>query len=136
MARLMREMRATWRRVARDRAGRRFVNHYRRAQKDRSRTTMALRLTAGTLLTAAGVFMWFVPGPGWLFVLFGLAMFATLWRRLAELLDSTELGLRAQGRGARRWWRSAAPAARAMVVVAALAVVAGVGSAAAWIVLG
>src|SRR5262245_31844693 len=81
------ELREMWRRFARAQPGERFVNHHREAQRTNSVAKRVVRLTLGTILTAAGMTMWFTPGPGWLLVLFGLAMFAAESSRLALVLD-------------------------------------------------
>jgi hypothetical protein len=88
----------------------------------------------GIMLLALGVFLWFVPGPGWLFVFFGLAMFAGESRALATFLDKVELRLRAWIAGAKRFWRRAHAGVKAAIAGAGLAIV-GVVCYGAWIIL-
>jgi len=77
--------------------GRRFVEEHDRVA-DRSRVTRVGVIFLGSVLIGAGVVMLFIPGPGLLAMLFGLALIATSWRRLAAWLDLGELRMRA-------WWR-------------------------------
>ena len=117
-----------------DKPGRRFVRHYRRLRQKRSVAKTVVRTAIGTVMTLTGVVLWFLPGPGWLFVLFGLAMFAGESRRVACILDLAEVLVRAAWRRVRRWWRGKTPPVRAAAIITALAVVVGLGSAAAWVV--
>lgn len=135
MATTIQHLKKAWRVFARDEPGQRFIRHYRRSQRNRSWAKTAARLALGTLLTAAGMMMWVLPGPGWLFVVFGLAMFASESRMLSDLLDRAELVVRAQLRRILMWWRSASLALRAAAVMAVAAIVAGLGSAAAWMTI-
>src|SRR5262245_61786646 len=88
----------SWRALRRARPGERFLQHYRRAQRERSPARTALRLVLGAGLTAGGVALWFLPGPGWLLVTFGMAMFASESRWLAKSLDRFEVLLRTSAR--------------------------------------
>jgi hypothetical protein len=73
--------------------GRRFIDEHDRVE----RSTVARVSVAGLgiLLIGAGVVMLFIPGPGILAILFGLALVATTWRRLATWMDLGELRIRA-----------------------------------------
>jgi len=120
-----------WRLLSRDQPGYRFVNHFRRTQRDRSIAPRVARAALGVVLVAMGVVMVFAPGPGWLFVFFGLGMFASESCVLARFLDRTEVAARAVARRLRLRWRIASVSAKAAAVVGVLAVV-GLGSAALW----
>lgn len=133
---LLHEVRAELRRFARDPAGRRFLRHHERAARKRTLLRTVVRMTLGTIATAAGVVMWFVPGPGWLFVFFGMALFAGESRWLAGGLDRFELFARAQGHQAQRAWRDASLAARAALLAGVGAISIGATAAAAWLVWG
>jgi hypothetical protein len=103
-------VRRGWRVFANDPPGQRFMSQYVRSQRQRSPVRTAVRIGLGALLTACGMVMWFLPGPGWLLVAFGMAMFASEMRGLARALDRAEVALRAGWRRFRRWWRAASPA--------------------------
>jgi len=49
----------------------------------------------GILLIAGGIVMLFIPGPGILAIVFGMALVATAWRRLAKWMDIGEVRIRA-----------------------------------------
>jgi hypothetical protein len=74
--------------------GRRFVDEHDRVV-DRSRVARVGVIFLGSVLFGAGVVMLFIPGPGLLAILFGLALIATGWRRLAAWLDLGEVRMRA-----------------------------------------
>ena len=131
MATLAQKLSKEWWLFTRDAPGQRFVNHYRRSRRDRSVGKSVVRLALGVVLTAAGVVMWFIPGPGWLFVVFGMAMFAGESRGLSGFLDGTEVSVRAQAHRIRLRCDAAPPLLKALAVFAALAAV-GLGSAAVW----
>jgi hypothetical protein len=80
-----------------DEPGGRFANHHKRANRS-GLAKRVLRIVFGTVLVAAGIFMLFVPGPGLLAMLFGVALFAGESQRLAERMDRLEVW-------ARRTWQ-------------------------------
>lgn len=127
MASIVETVKSEWRRFGRDSPGLRFVRRYERLQRNRSAGKVAARVGVGILLVAGGVFFWFFPGPGWLLVLFGLAMFAGHWRALATALDTVELTLRRWVRVAHGWWTHAPVFVKTLVVVLVGALAAGVG---------
>ena len=102
-------IRNSWRSFARDQPGQRFMHHHHRSQRERSIAKTVLRIALGTGLTVGGVLLWFLPGPGWLLIMFGMAMFASESSRLAGFLDRMEMILRAQLQRLRLWWRAASP---------------------------
>jgi hypothetical protein len=121
-------VRDEWRRFASDLPGHRFVRRHQRIQdKNSGRAAIAARLVLGVLLVAGGVFLWFFPGPGWLLVFFGLAMFAGYWQGLARFLDKLEVSLRRLLASGRRFWARAPVLTKALVVVVASAMVAALG---------
>jgi hypothetical protein len=73
--------------------GHRFVDEHDEIAH-RSRPVRAGLAALGAVLIAAGVVMLFIPGPGLLAILFGLALTATSWRRLASWLDLAEIRIR------------------------------------------
>ena len=84
---VVQKVKEEWGRFKRDEPGKRFIGHYHRAQKNKSVGKTVLSILVGLVLLGAGIFMWFVPGPGWLFVFFGLAMFAGQSQVIARFLD-------------------------------------------------
>ncbi|HUQ04515.1 MAG TPA: PGPGW domain-containing protein [Kofleriaceae bacterium] len=86
-----------WKSFKEDEAGERFSNHHRRAQRKGLAGRIA-RVAIGALLIAGGIFLLFVPGPGLLVMLFGVALLAGESRWLAERMDRLEIA-------ARRTWR-------------------------------
>ena len=104
---VVQKVKEEWGRFKRDEPGKRFIGHYHRAQKNKSVGKTVLSILVGLVLLGAGIFMWFVPGPGWLFVFFGLAMFAGQSQVIARFLDRVELKLRAWGGWIKRFWRRA-----------------------------
>jgi hypothetical protein len=73
--------------------GHRFVDEH-----DRVEHSMPARIGVaglGIVLIAGGIVMLFIPGPGILAILFGVALVATTWRRLAALMDLGEVRIRA-----------------------------------------
>jgi len=97
---------------AHDKPGQRFIRHHRRLRQHRSPLRTFLRIAAGTVLTAVGVLLWFLPGPGWLFVFFGVALFTAESRTLACFLDRAEVAAREQAQRVRRWWHAHRHAAK------------------------
>jgi hypothetical protein len=89
-------LKQAWRSFADERPGQRFMQHHRRARQQRSTFKRVLRIGLGAALTAGGIVFWFLPGPGSLLVLFGMAMFAGESRPLAHFMDRAELFIRAQ----------------------------------------
>jgi hypothetical protein len=106
MTEIVHRMTRGWRELARDEPGRRFINHYCRSQRRYSLRSTAARIALGAVLMLVGMALWFLPGPGWLFVILGLAMLAGEFRALAQLLDRAECTVREQAHRMRRWWRA------------------------------
>ena len=131
MGTIVEEAKREWRLLSRDQPGYRFVNQFRRTQRDRSIAPRVARVALGVVLVAIGVVMLFAPGPGWLFVFLGLGMFASESCALARFLDRTEVVMRALAQRLRQWWRRASVPIKAAAVVGVLAAV-GLGSAAVW----
>lgn len=110
-----------WRAFKDDEPGERFQHQHDRMQKQ-SRGMRIAHAAAGGLLTLAGIVLLFIPGPGLLVMLFGLALLAGLSKTLAKLLDRAEPPLRHQAQLMRRGWNHLAGAAK--VGLGALALVA------------
>lgn len=76
--------------------GTRFRRHHERVQHE-SVAARAAYVVIGLVLVAAGIVMLFVPGPGILAILFGLALIGGVSGRIADRMDRTETRTRI-------WW--------------------------------
>ena len=94
-----------WRAFKRDQPGKRFRNQ-RRRMRNGPRSLMIAQVVLGVILVAGGGVLLFVPGPGLLFIVFGLALIAGLSKRLAGLLDRLEPPVRRVAIAARDRWRA------------------------------
>ena len=90
--------RREWRCFRDDTPGQRFSNHHRREHRSSSKAARILRVVVGAVLIAGGVVMLFIPGPGLLAILFGVALVAGESNWLASRMDRVEVW-------ARRSWR-------------------------------
>jgi hypothetical protein len=118
---VVQKMKEEWGKFKHDEPGKRFISHYQRAQKERSPGRTAVRIGVGIVLIAGGVFLLFVPGPGWLFIFFGLAMFAGVSRAIATFLDKAEIRLRTWFSWLKRFWRRAHVGIKTAIAGGALA---------------
>ncbi|HWM84806.1 MAG TPA: PGPGW domain-containing protein [Kofleriaceae bacterium] len=95
-----------WKLLRKDPPGERFRNHHRRLHEPGYKLLRVLALLFGPLLAVGGLVMLFIPGPGLLFIVFGLALLAGQSRRLAGWLDRAEPRVRrVLGRARDRWQR-------------------------------
>ncbi|HEU4611640.1 MAG TPA: PGPGW domain-containing protein [Kofleriaceae bacterium] len=85
--------------------------------RHRPRRHSALALGLGIVLLAGGVVLLFIPGPGLLLILFGLALVASHSERLSRLLDRAEPALRRSGRRAKLRWQAAPSRAKVGLVL-------------------
>lgn len=122
---MLESARHEWHCFREDRPGKRFANHHERAHRSPSKAKRVARIAVGALLLAGGVAMLFIPGPGLLVMLFGVALFAGESKRLASLLDRAEVWTR-------DWWKHASMPMRVGVVGAAALVAAAVVGWMAW----
>ena len=113
--------RGEWRRFRDDPPGRRFRNYRRRLREHGSRALRACGIVCGALLVVAGIAMCFLPGPGVVTLLLGLAMFGGESRRLAGWLDRLEPWLRDKIAAVGRWWRRRSLLSRGALVCLAMA---------------
>lgn len=88
-----------WRTFRDDEPGDRFANHHRRAHRSTSKVVRGVRILIGAVLFVGGIVLLFVPGPGLLLMLFGVALFAGESAWVAERMDRAEIGTR------KRWRR-------------------------------
>ena len=113
-----------WHAFKQDEPGKRFVHQHERMQKE-GRGLFVAMLALGIALLVGGVILLFIPGPGLLLIVFGLALVAGVSETLAKLLDRAEPPLRRVAARAQAWWKRASWPARLAVVIPALAVAAG-----------
>jgi hypothetical protein len=120
------DMKREWHRFKHDRPGQRFENHRQRMQQH-SRAHKIARGTAGFALVAIGIVFCFLPGPGLLGVVFGLALLAGMSRWLSHRLDRIEPRMRDGLHRANGWWHALSTQRRALLVgCAAITLAAGV----------
>ena len=85
----------SWQRFKADPPGQRFQQQFkRRHEVARTLLQKALVVGGGVLLTGVGIFLFFLPGPGVLFVLLGAVLIAQQSVTVARGLDWTEIRLR------------------------------------------
>ena len=119
-ASIVERARHEWRRFRDDQPGRRFRHYRTRLHQHGSRALRILGLSVGILLVFAGIAMCFLPGPGAVTILLGLAMLGGESRRLAGWLDRLEPWLRRRGAAARRWWKRRSLLSRGALVALAM----------------
>ena len=110
-----------WRRFRDDAPGRRFRNYHTRLHEHGSRTLRVLGILCGVVLVAAGIAMCFLPGPGLITILLGLAMFGGESRRMARWLDHREPPMRRKAKAAGRWWKRRSLLSRGVMIALAMA---------------
>ena len=125
---MLETIKRSWQRFKADQPGQRFQQQFkRRHEVARTPLQKALVVGAGVLLTGVGILLFFLPGPGVLFVLLGTVLIAQQSVTVARGLDWTEIRLRkllAQGFGA---WRRFSAALKILLVGLAVVAAAAVG---------
>jgi hypothetical protein len=118
-------LRESWRTLRVGSPGRRFEEAYRARQRRRKGAAgfRWLVKATGILLVIAGLAIGWLPGPGGVVAVVGVALLATEFRGFALLLDRMELALRGLWR---RAWKRASVARRALVVLGAATALASV----------
>lgn len=106
-----------------DSPGRRFTNHHERTHKSASRGKDVARVAIGLGLIIGGIVLLFIPGPGMLLILFGVALFAGQSQRLAALLDRGEVWARDRWRRMSHGSRVALIAASSLVAAVTVTLV-------------
>ena len=116
------DVKVEWQHFRHDPPGERFRNH-RDRMKRRSKKHAAAAVCVGVLLLAGGVVLLFMPGPGLLLIVFGLALIASHSRRLADVLDRVEPKLHRAAHRTKDHWQ-ALPGRAKLGVILALAMLA------------
>lgn len=89
-------LRRDWRLLRGSAPGSRFEERYRRRRREPPPAALSriFRIALGIVLVPVGIFLWFVPGPGWLTIFLGLALLAVDSKTLSRFLDWMELRIR------------------------------------------
>ena len=117
------EMKREWRRFKHDRPGQRFENH-RKRMEDSPHWKRVLRAIAGFALVIVGIVFCFLPGPGLLGVVFGLALLAGMSRWLSHQMDRAEPRIRHGIHRSQDWWHHLSTGRRALLTGSAAIVLA------------
>lgn len=128
------KLESQWRAFKHDEPGHRFEHQHERMKKQGKGLLVGAAIVGG-LLVAAGIVLLFIPGPGLLVSIFGLALVAGVSGRLARVLDRIEPPVRRAAKRAKRWWaRASTPTKVALIAIAvALAGAAASGAYRVWI---
>ena len=90
-------LRRRWQRIKQIPPGKRFQERYyyrQNKRQQRSRLQKIALMLFGVAVILVGMFLWFVPGPGWLTIFVGAAIIAGESLTVARLLDWVEVKLR------------------------------------------
>jgi len=129
----------SWQLFKKSKPGDRFqVRYYSRRLRGHGRFApiRIFNIGFGSALVIVSAFFGWAPGPGLVTLFIGLAMVAGELLPVARLLDWAEVKLRKLGRWARRVWKGAPPAAKALIVLAILTCVAVLGYGAYYLLFG
>jgi Putative transmembrane protein (PGPGW) len=102
-------IRREWKDLRGDEPGQRFRHHYERLHRPQYRKLRMLALFVGPFLAVGGVVMLFIPGPGLLFIVFGLALLGGQSTKLAGWLDRGEPPVRRGFSRLRARWKKLRP---------------------------
>jgi len=92
---MLRHLKQSWQRFQSGLPGRRFQQQFRLRQRFRSGAARKVFfISAGILLSAVGIFLLFVPGPGILTLLIGAVLIAQQSSMAARAFDRIEIRLR------------------------------------------
>lgn len=90
------ELKKDWQILKSEAPGRRFEERYRyrRYEAPSPPAWRIAKIVVGALLIPVGIALWFLPGPGWLTIIAGLALLAGQSRWTSRLLDGAEVRIR------------------------------------------
>lgn len=120
---MFKALKEEWAKFKGSEPGTRFIEYHRRVKKASTRSRV-LRIALGLVLFGVGVLMLFIPGPGLLFMVFGLACFGGESAWISIRLDKLELKARAAWKWLKRKWNAMPTRGKVATVVVALAVAA------------
>lgn len=115
------EMKQEWQLFKHDEPGHRFINHRDRMQK-RSKVLNVAGLVLGIALIAGGIVFCFLPGPGTVLIVFGLALVGARWARMARLMDRAEPKLRHFFHRQQHRWHAMSGSAKVSLMLALAAI--------------
>jgi hypothetical protein len=123
------EVKQEWKSFKHDEPGARFRNH-RERMKEKPRGHSVVAIAIGVLLVAGGVVLLFMPGPGSLLIVFGVALIASHSKKLSAIMDRAEPKLRRLARRGKHKWQAMHGRAKLGIILALglLAVAAGLGA--------
>jgi hypothetical protein len=110
-----------WHAFKADPPGVRFRNQYRRMQSN-GRAAFVGLIAIGAVLVLGGVALLFVPGPGLLLIVFGLALLTGVSKRLARVMDRIEPPVRRLAGRAKAAWKRAPVPVKLLLGFAAIAI--------------
>jgi ferric-dicitrate binding protein FerR (iron transport regulator) len=110
------EVKQEWQHFKDDAPGERFRKH-RDRMKQKSKKHSAVAIGLGVLLLAGGVVLLFMPGPGLLFIVFGVALVGSHSKKLSDLMDRSEPKLRRAGRRTKHRWEALPGRAKLGVII-------------------
>jgi hypothetical protein len=115
------KLESQWKAFKHDEPGHRFEHQHER-MKQQGRALLVGTTTLGAILLVGGIVLLFIPGPGPLVSIFGLALLAGVSGTLARMLDRAEPPVRRWARRAKqRWTRASMPAKAALIALAVAA---------------
>ena len=117
-------MKDEWHQFTSSEPGSRFIDYHHRV-KEASTASRVARIGLGLVLFVAGIVMLVAPGPGILFMVFGLACFGGELGWIAKGLDRFELKARAAWIWCEAKWKAMPTLGRVLLVALALAITAG-----------
>ena len=125
---MLEKIKGSWESFKADSPGKRFQQQFkRRHELARSPLQKALVVGSGVLLTGIGIVLFFLPGPGALFVLLGAVLIAQWSLTVARALDWTEIRVRRLLARSSGVWRQFSAAAKIFLVGLAVIAAAAVG---------
>ena len=126
---MIQQAKDNWQEFKDSQPGDRFQDRYnRRQQEEHGRWSKGaiLNIVLGLLITAGGLVIGLVPGPGGFIAFLGLGLIGSEFRPIAKALDWGELKVRAAASWANTIWAALPLGGKIIIGALALAVVAAV----------
>ena len=123
MAHVLADMKQEWKLFKHDEPGHRFT-HHRERMKKRGKAINIAGLILGLALIAGGVVFCFLPGPGTVLIVFGLALVGARWAWMAHQMDRAEPKLRHFFHRQQRRWHAMSGKAKLSVMLGLAAIAA------------
>lgn len=122
---MLSKLKKHWQELEQYPPGERFQRRNRRRREQRKRSGRSLRVGGGLLLIVLGLMLLFVPGPGTIVALIGLALLAQESMFVARWLDWMELRGRRVASFIANHWAHTSSVIRGLIVLAGVAVAGG-----------